>query len=85
MHGFEAPADGQVAAVPSVQVQALDTPGVTGEHELPDKVSPKNPHTCCSVEVVGSVTLGSFHFASAYSAPARVAPLSAAEVFISDP
>ena len=69
----------------SSHVQEVVTVGVTGEHEPLDNVSPKNPHTCCSVAVVGLVTDGLFQFALAYSAPARVAPLSEAEVFINNP
>jgi len=69
----------------SSQVQDVATLGVTGEHELPDNVSPKNPQTRCSVAVVGSVTDGLFQFALAYSAPARVAPRSEADVFINIP
>jgi len=69
----------------SSQVQEVATLGVTGEHEPLDSVNPKNPHTCCFVAVVGLVTDGLFQFALAYSAPARVAPLSEAEAFINDP
>src|SRR5439155_18395203 len=69
----------------SAQVQEVVTPGVTGEHEPLDNVSPKNPHTFCSVPVVTLVTDGLFQFALAYSAPARVAPLSDAAVFINTP
>ena len=83
--GF-APVGGQgLTDVLSSHVQEVVTPGVTGEHVPLDNVSPKKPHTFCCVPVVTLVTDGLFQFALAYSAPARVAPRSEADVFINIP
>jgi hypothetical protein len=83
--GFDPVDVGHTTDVLSTQVHEVDTPGVTGEHEPPANESPRKPQTCCSAPVVGSLTDGLFQFALAYSAPARVAPLSEAEVFINVP
>ena len=83
--GFDPVEVGHVTDVLSIQVHDVDTPGVTGEQEPLANESPRKPQTCCSAPVVGSLTEGLFQFALAYSAPARVAPLSEAEVFISVP
>jgi hypothetical protein len=74
-----------VTDVLSAQVQEVETLGVTGEHEPLVSVSPKALHTCCCVAVATLETDGLFQYASAYSAPARVAPLKEAAVFINIP
>src|SRR5262249_17859405 len=85
VHRFAPPAAGQLTAVASLQLQAVDTLGVTGEQDVPESVRPRKLHTSCSAAVVGSVTFGSFQFALMYSAPARVAPRSEAQLFINNP
>jgi hypothetical protein len=74
-----------VTGVLSAQVQAVETLGMTGEHEPLLSVSPKALHTCCWVAVATLETDGLFQYAFAYSAPARVAPLKVAAVFINIP
>jgi hypothetical protein len=74
-----------VTDVLSAQVQEVETLGVTGEHAPLVSISPKALHTCCWVAVATFETDGLFQYAFAYSAPARVAPLRVAAVFINIP
>ena len=74
-----------VTDVLSAQVQEVEMLGVTGEQDPPVNVSPRALHTCCWVLVATLETEGLFQYALAYSAPARVAPLSDAVVYISVP